>query len=532
MPGSRSKVLGLDIGSSSIKWILYGGSEGPFLFDWGTIEIPPEWVKNGRIVNSEGIGMRLKEILRGINGKVSKVSLALSCPEMIVRAVPMPKLNSRELDKVVKYEVEQLLPVGTGKYIFDYSILGDIFIEGTKQVRVLITAVPSAVVEEYVTLFKSLGLTPYLFDFHGSCASKIVNLLQAGEKNDNRAVVDIGFSSTTITIVENGAPVFTRLLQSGSNDITRSIASSLNLTHKEAEQRKKACGGVLREQIKPKGDAACELVQSIMPPVEQLLKDVYRSAEFYRSTSGNNIDTIILAGGGSCLKGLDVYFASNLGIDSIPINEQTVELFGTGFPRSQAGKFINVLGLAVADNKGKMKKMNLLPEEYRDATRKNKMVKGAAIILAAAVLTGALLLPYHYIQGINARSLDLQNKLTGKDKIVEYRNRRDGLEQIAVGRQELADILKADSKQWSGIFGEIGRQTPGGTVLVSMDYNCHSELTLIGETSDYRTAAMFVVMLQNMEEILSAEPVSISLLENRVCLFEIRCIIRGEAGEH
>jgi type IV pilus assembly protein PilM len=501
MPVFRNRVLALDIGSRRIKWLLYHtAGKRMVVIERGIKEIPPGWVKNGRLTDTEGVSTKLKEILEDIKGKVTKVSLSLACPEMIVRTVELPELSPKELKNAVRYEVGQLIPTGAGEYISDYSILEYIKRDGARYVRILLAVMPVSIMGEYSALFKGLGLTPHLFDFNGNCASRVINLMYHTKADKNVAVVDIGAALTTITIIEDGNPVFTRFV---------------------------------RFQNSSEENSGPENMQSIMPPVEQLLKDVYRTIEFYKSISKKTIDSIVLAGGGSCRKGISDYLAQGLGIKSIRMEAQQLPVsFNADFSSKHLAEFINVLGLAVTQANGKRKTLNLLPEKYRSAERKVKTAKAMAVILAVVVLTGSLVLPFFYVEKIKREATDLQNMLDRKDTITEYQNKREELAGLASERRRLVNMLETAGKDWPRIFVEIGRQTPGGIVLASMDYRDPEGLTITGEAADFRTAALFAVNLQRLDEISSAEPLSISLSENNTCLFEIRCIVGGEADEN
>ncbi|HZX45882.1 MAG TPA: pilus assembly protein PilM, partial [Clostridia bacterium] len=343
MPVLKRKVIGLDIGSSSIKWVLYSSGKRPDIYDWGICEIPAGWVRDGRILDTAGIALSINGILKGLKGRVSWVALSLSCPEMIIRTVYLPRLVPRELRSAVKYEIEQLMSSVAGQYVSDYMVLGEELREGSVQQKVLIAALPLSIVEKYTKLFRGLNLKPLVFDFHGNCVSRLVGILKNISKGERHLVLDSGASTTTITFVENGAPVFTRILQKG-------------------------------------GDGATQYS-------EQLFKDIYRSVEFYRSRSGSGLDSVITVGGGSYLKDFGTLIASKLELREVSIADTLPYLAGGRFLPEQAAEYANVLGLALGEAKDRNKSINLLPGDYRDISKKRraKRIKVLAGILAGAI---------------------------------------------------------------------------------------------------------------------------------------------------
>ncbi len=473
----------MDIGSSTIKWMLVDGKKR-FLYDRGITGIPRGWVKGGRIIEQCSIAQKINEILKSSGGKPSGVLVSLSCPEMIIRTVTLPKMDSKEMKSVVKFEAEQLLPQGADKYITDFKILGEIMQQGTVQVRVLIAAVPSEIVKEYLELIKRSGLKPLALDFHGNCISKTIGLIKKDSKGERQLVVDAGASTATITIVENETPVFTRFIHISST--------------------------------------------------EQLLKDVCHSVEFFKTRSGSSIDTIILAGGSSHLKDLGSRLSSGLGLKEVSLSAELQPVFKGGFPCEQAEAFANVLGLALGVRKNKDKDINLLPDEYRDTweKRRAKRAKVAAAVLAVTAAAGAILLPLYYIDGLKSKNIVIGGEAAGWETIMEYRESMEALRRELELRKNVVELLKSRRREWSVALDKIGRSVPNTVLIVSVSFVYPDVLRIIGEAPDYATVARLAVKLGQIEDIIAAEPVSISASREGTFDFELRCLLRSEADEY
>lgn len=483
MPLLNRKILCLDIGSSAIKWMVFDGKRR-LLYDWGISETPEGWVKGGRIIEQCGVAQRINEVLRSSGGKPSGVLVSFFCPEMIIRTVMLPKLDPKELERVVKFEVEHLLSQGAEKYVTDYRVLGEVLQQGSVQVKVLIAAVPSEIVKGYLGLFKRLSLKPLALDFHGNCISRTVGLINKDSKGERQLVVDIGASTAAITIVERESPVFTRLIY--------------------------------------------------ISDTEQLFKDVCHSVEFFRTRSGSSIDSIVMAGGSSHLKELGSRLSSVLGIRVVSLSAELQPVFKGEFPREQAETFANVLGLALGDRKNKDRDINLLPEEYRD-TREKRRAKGtklAAAILAGTTAAGAILLPLYYIDGLKSRSAVIRDEAAGRETIMEYIENMEDLRREMELRKNVYEMLKSRRREWSFMLDEIGRSVPNKVLLVSVSFVYPDVIKIIGEAPDYAAVARLAVILGQIEDIIAAEPVSIAASRKGTFDFELRCLLRGEADAY
>lgn len=353
MFSSRNKILGLDIGSNNLKWIIYSKNKGmPVIHDWGIEKTPTDSVRNGRILDKNKLLDKFKEIFEKTRIKATFASFTLACPEMIIRTVDVPKLKQRELQNVIGYEAEQFIPGSSKDYIIDYKIFGKETNDSQKRLlKALVVAVPYSVVENYIELLENLNIKPLAVDFHSNSACRFVNrfLNNMGEKN--YVLVDLGASNTIITIAEHGVPVLTRIIQIGSEEIARALANSFNLTLEDGEKYINTHRKVFLDDEKTEDKMPWEMMTTILPTVELLLKDIFQSVEFYKSMTQKSIDTILVIGGGSGLKNIGRYIAQQLNIDNLSIKGVFPMKMQNDMPEKMINLFCNVLGLAFREER-------------------------------------------------------------------------------------------------------------------------------------------------------------------------------------
>lgn len=345
---SRNKVLGLDIGSNNLKWIVFSKSKSmPVLHDWGIEETPPDSVSSGRILDKNKLLGKLKEVLEKIGMKIAFASITLACPEMVIRTLNVPKLKQRELQRVVGYEAQQLIPGSSRDYIIDYKILGEETSDTKKGLlTALVAAVPSRIVDSYIEIIENLNIEPLAVDFHSNSACRFINKFLNNAEEKNYILVDLGASNTIITIAEHGMPVLTRIVQIGSEEIIRTLANSFNLTMEDGEKYIKMYGEILLDDKKSKDKKAWEMMSAILPTLEMLFKDIFQSVEFYKSIAQKPLDAVLAIGGGSGLRYIGTYIAQQLNIDYIPIKGIFPMKIKNDVPAEMINLFCNVFGLA------------------------------------------------------------------------------------------------------------------------------------------------------------------------------------------
>src|SRR5678815_4332438 len=134
--------------------------------------------------------------------------------------------------------------------------------------------------------------------------------LPASGRDQNIALVDIGAHVTHFYVLRNGQFLFSRDQAFGGNQLTHDIQRAFNLSAEEAESAKKNQG--LPENY----DA-----DVLTPFMETLALEVTRALQFFfTSTSYNQVDQIVLAGGCALLPGLDELVAKRAGVATVIAN--------------------------------------------------------------------------------------------------------------------------------------------------------------------------------------------------------------------
>ena len=117
------------------------------------------------------------------------------------------------------------------------------------------------------------------------------------------AIIDIGSVITSITVLHNLSTIYTREEVFGGKQLTEAIQRRYGLTYEEA--------GLAKKQ----GALADDYVPEVLDPFrEALIPLIRRSLQFFFSASNyNEVDHIVLAGGGAFIPGLTDLVTERLG---------------------------------------------------------------------------------------------------------------------------------------------------------------------------------------------------------------------------
>jgi type IV pilus assembly protein PilM len=303
-------LIGVDISSASVKLVeLAETGKGAFRLERYAIEpLPKDAVTDGNIVNLDQVSDGLKRGWKRLGSRNRNVALALPAAMVITKKIIVSAAQKEEdLEVTVEAEANQYIPFALDEVNLDFQIIGPAP-NSSDEVEVLIAASRKEKVEDRVAVAESAGLKPMVMDVESYATQAAFELiaptLLANGRDQNIALVDIGAHATHLYVLRNNQFLFSRDQASGGNQLTHDIQRAFNLSPEEAEAAKRNQG--LPENYD---------TDVLQPFMETVALEVTRALQFFfTSTSYNQVDQIILAGGCSLLPGLDELIAKRAGV--------------------------------------------------------------------------------------------------------------------------------------------------------------------------------------------------------------------------
>ena len=309
-------LIGVDISSTAVKLVeLSDAGKGTYKLERYTIEpLPKDVVTDGNIANLDQVSDAVKRAWKRLGSRNRNLALALPAAMVITKKIIVPPgQREEELELTVEAEANQYIPFALDEVNLDFQILGPAP-ANPDEVEVLIAASRKEKVEDRVAIAEAAGLRPRVMDVESYATQEALRLimpsLPANGRDQNIALVDIGAHVTHFYVLRNNQFLFSRDQAFGGNQLTLDIQRAFNLSPEEAESAKKSQG--LPENYDS---------DVLQPFMETLALEVTRALQFFfTSTSHNQVDQIILAGGCSLLPGLDELVAKRAGIATLIAN--------------------------------------------------------------------------------------------------------------------------------------------------------------------------------------------------------------------
>jgi type IV pilus assembly protein PilM len=339
-----NKSIGLDIGLTKIKAVALSRQNNSLVLDnFSVIPSPPKGMLSEALADEQEMAAAIGKAVGDLKVNSKAVNIALSDSKVYTKVIEMPVLSDKELSLAIYWEAERHIPVALSTITLVWNILKRPLSASTgEKMQVLMVGAPTDLLNKYQKILQMANLTLNSIETE---TLAIVRALVIPNLPPT-IIVSIGATSTSLAIIRDGILVLTYSIQTGGNAISRSIEADFGLTPSQGEEYKKTYG-FSRE------GAGQKIGKSTEPILNSILVEVRKGLAFYSQKYKDDsiIQQVLLSGGTARLPGIDLFFAENLGIETVIANPWKI-LESKSLPPQLANNtsdFTIALGLAMRD---------------------------------------------------------------------------------------------------------------------------------------------------------------------------------------
>ena len=309
--GNKSQpLLGLDITTSSVKLIELSQSGKRYRVESYSAEpTPPSSVSEKAIVDAKAVGEAIRRAVKRAGAKATDVAVAISGDAAITKIIQMPSsLSDRDLEGQVEIQADQYIPFPMEEVSFDYEVIGPND-KDPELMDVLLVATRTENVEQRQAAVNAAGLATQVVDVEAFALENACRLLSHqipdGGMGQSVAVVDIGASSTTFSVLQDLKVIYTRDFAFGGQQLTEEIMRTYGLSHEDAGRAKKEGG--LPSNYEP---------EVLDPFIDDMTQQVSRSLQFFLASGGGREqpEQILVCGGCANIPGVADVIGSRVGV--------------------------------------------------------------------------------------------------------------------------------------------------------------------------------------------------------------------------
>ena len=437
--GSGKSSVGLDIGSHSVKVVeLVRSGKGIKLAKYAIVELPPETVVDGEVVNRDHLVESIKDALTKSGIKTKAVNSAVSGRSVIVRRIPMEKMTEAQARQAIHWEAEQHIPFRVDEVSIDFKILNEESSPG--QMEVLLVAAKKEVINLHRSVIQGAGIKSSSVDLEQFALLRAYENSYHPSEDECVTILNVGSDNTNLVIAKGGVPSFNRDIAMGGGRFIEAILRSLGVDYPTAE-------AILKGNL-PEGVSEDDVKNAVSSVLEELSTSVRRSfISFQASGESSRIDKMLISGGCSLMSGLAETLSDHHGLPVEAFNALgDIQLEGELAIDDSARQSLEAIvavsvGLALKSLEPGSLDIDILPAEEK-VRKSRKSSAGASPLLSilswaplGLIVVSVIVLFIHYSNLTKTRD-QLDSEITRKNSEIASMQQQ-------VSRQQDLDALEA-----------------------------------------------------------------------------------------
>lgn len=243
----------------------------------------------------------IKSVCKQARVQATNVAVSLPVSSVFHAIVTLPIVKKDEFDRILRAEIKKLLPYPIEEMVLDSQVLPSE--PGSKAQRVLVNAVPRAIVVFYTRIFQKAGfkVTADSFAFEPESIALARSLV--GRDTEVSVIVDMGAERTNFFIVDQGVPVTHHSIERGGDKMNGILQTILGFDGTElTEQLKRDMFSHLLNHSSDNLITRAQFLELFNLIVDPILKEIDYSLGLYLRQSNNQNkkpEKVILTGGSS-----------------------------------------------------------------------------------------------------------------------------------------------------------------------------------------------------------------------------------------
>lgn len=325
MWSSKVQPIGVDIGSNSIKMVqLAQGSHGLEVAASARVTSVTS-DDSDPIASSQSMKKALREALSAGSFRGDACVSSVAPGDLQIRSVRLPRMSDNELDKAAKFEAGDRFGVDPDDLEVAWIRAGEVNQTDESRDEIVLIAAPRESIERHLDVLISVGLRPLAVDVPFVAATRTCTwkLRRKSDRSTVSLIVDVGASSTTVTVARGQDTAFLKPINIGGQRFTSAVSKALTLDAQAATDiridRMNAAATGETDRIDPRIDRA--VFDAVRPLITDLVHEVALCLRYYCVTfRGARPQSIFVCGG----DGAEPYLAKAL-TDELQIEANIID---------------------------------------------------------------------------------------------------------------------------------------------------------------------------------------------------------------
>lgn len=448
----------------------------------GALNATPEYVEN------------LQRAFAVNHVKTKQVVFTVTSSKIASREVTIPYVKENRIADVVNANATDYFPVDLSQYQLAYTILGTIGEQkGSQQYKLLVMAVPNALLTGYYDLAKALKLEVAAVDY---ASNSIYQVVKDDCAKGKHIIVKIDERASLVMAVEDSVMTFTRNVSYGVEEVMETVMNTLcwgevtsveqairvlqrneciAMENKPGEETEPAEEHVGRPTPEPVvRTAKTKAMEDVRDAITPLINGISRVIDYYASrASGEAIERILITGVGADFKGVGELLSQEVNMPVSVLKEAAGWNLMRNFKNECFSEYIACVGAAVAPLGFKQETEKRGKEKGKAGSSAEKGTNWAPLaytlfgvgLVAAAALAAIPLVNYAKLTKTN---MELKSEAGSLEDIIPIYNEYVAVkaERAMVGA--MYEATESRNEEIEEFLGELEDKLPSNVNVISL----------------------------------------------------------------
>ena len=481
------KILSITLGTTSAK-IAEIEKTGKKIQVYSAYDIPlSEGIcDDGFILDVDSLASELSGYLQTYKIRNKKIAFSIASKRIASKEVIIPFVKEKQIKGLIEMNAQDYFPVGNIEdYLLSYSIIETVKNAENTQYRLNVVAAPVELLEGYTNLAKALKCTAEIVDYAGNAILQVLKTqAHTGEIN---AILQLGYESTVINIMNGNVQIMQRSIASGLNALTAAVSESVGLDEEDSI-------AFLEDNDIGK---ICSAYPDVKYICDSLVSSIGRIFEYYNSRSSEHpITGVMYIGDATFVNGIGALLSEGLGVGAAEIHRlNCVQTKSKTLTNEAATNFLANIGAVIEPMNLKYDKK----DEEEKAKEEGKLPWGFVIIsfmAAVALVAGSFTMYYLAKQERNKLSSQL-NALSNVQQIeVQLSEAQAKLSAI----EEFYNSTKGPNDSLLRLIKDMEKVMPKGMSIENFTLS-DGTVTLTGGGTGKESVAKFIQQIRDLKYV-------------------------------
>lgn len=483
MFGIGNKAAGVSIEQTGIRYISFKNSQAKQVHKKRFMPLLPGMIVENQVADSEALLDRLKQWVKTKGLRGSAVNLSIPPSQMIIRKMAIPSTAEKQIDQLVKLEVETGLHLPFENPVYDYVITG----QSENESQLIIFAAPRKVVQDYVDVLEDAGLKIKSVEVSATALARSI-VAGYGHSFNETMLIHLEQSLLDIYMFRSGNPVFMRTIN--LVDLGRPQPLPFDLSKEQPFA------------VEAEAEAAAAAASQDHLSAEQIVEitaEISRMLSFYQYSlhdGSTRITELLITGAPDMRRELQQELQAAL--PELAIAPIAVDQFSAGVkPDNSLNDYRVAAGAALRDPK--LRNINLLPREDRETIVFPYLaVTLAAVWVLGAVGTGILYASVRgeydeqraQMQSVQEQNAALQLELASLNN--------SGAASGSFDRAAIIAALSASRVNAAAVLNELQSKLPYAAAIREISFSFRGDLLLTVNFTDMAHSGAYLTALRGM----------------------------------